>query len=248
VRQRSSPPRQHPTLITALLLALAGIAGYLDAAGYSVFDGVFVANMTGNSVILGIAAVTGHVEKTAHALLALAGFLGGAALGTLVGEVSAPRSQWSPAVTRIVFAQGLVIAVLALAWAVTPDGHGAFGLIAVVIAGGAMGMQSAAAQKLAVPAVSTVVLTTTLTALVARMVVRLRTGYAAPGGLRQPHKGPGILFAVWGAYVSGAAIGAAVALLVPRALFAAPAALALLVALAAHRARGSPPQPAKSSS
>ena len=47
---RSAPSKTK----TSLLLTLAFAAGYVDALGYLGLGGVFTANMTGNTVLLGI--------------------------------------------------------------------------------------------------------------------------------------------------------------------------------------------------
>jgi hypothetical protein len=62
------------------VLLLGGVAGYLDAVGYLTL-GIFTANMTGNTVLLGMAIGQGHSPAMARVLVALAAFLAGAGTG-----------------------------------------------------------------------------------------------------------------------------------------------------------------------
>lgn len=229
-----------PRLFCSLLLVLAAIAGLVDAAGFVLFDNVFVANMTGNSVMLGIAAVTGRTDTTVRAVLALLGFLAGAAAGTLLTDrarQSGAAETWPASVTAALVVEALLLIAAAAAWAADLLSYAAL----VFVLGAAMGVQSAAARKLAVPAVSTVVLTSTLTAFVARLIRHIRHLRTPERAVVEPHKGAAILFGVWIAYVIGAAAGAALAISAPAWVFAAPALMALgVVGAAALAARTGP--------
>jgi uncharacterized membrane protein YoaK (UPF0700 family) len=57
-----------------LLLALAFAAGYIDALSYLGLSRVFTANMTGNTVLLGIVLADFDGVAIARSSLALAGF------------------------------------------------------------------------------------------------------------------------------------------------------------------------------
>jgi uncharacterized membrane protein YoaK (UPF0700 family) len=229
------PPR-HLSLLSTLLLALAGAAGYVDAVGYLAFEHVFVANMTGNSVLLGIAAVEGQTDATLRSLLALAGFMAGATLGTTLTDAREAEGLWPALVTVTLAIEGAVLVVVAIAWAVLP--HGAESTLGAFVVGIAiaMGLQSAAARKLAVPSVSTVVLTSTLTSLVAHAVAHVRHRQWAETPPQDSTKGPAVLLGVWGAYVVGAGLGAWVTHVNLPLVIVPPAALVALVALAALRA------------
>jgi hypothetical protein len=69
------------TIRSGLLLLLAGVAGYLNAVSYLGLGRVFTANMTGNTVLLGLALVQADRPAALRAGLALAGFLLGSACG-----------------------------------------------------------------------------------------------------------------------------------------------------------------------
>lgn len=226
----------HSSLLSVLLLALAGAAGYIDAFGYIAFEHVFVANMTGNSVLLGIAAVEGHTDATLRSVLALAGFLAGATIGTILTDAYRSTGPWPAMVTAVLAIESVVLAAAAVAWFLLP--HATEAALGAFVAGTAlaMGLQSAAARKLAVPGVSTIVLTSTLTSLVARLAAHVRHRQWHDPTPKDPTRGPAILFGVWAAYVAGAGFATWVIQVGPPFVIAPPAALVSLVALTALRA------------
>lgn len=59
---------------------LAFATGYIDALGYLGFGRVFTANMSGNTVLLGMALAQLDGDAVARSSLALAGLLAGDAL------------------------------------------------------------------------------------------------------------------------------------------------------------------------
>ena len=228
-------PSHHFSILSVLLLALAGAAGYVDAVGFLVFDHIFVANMTGNSVLLGIAAVEGQTDATVRSVLALAGFIVGATLGTTLTDTRQHAGLWPSLVTAAIAIESVVLVAVAAAWVLLP--HGTEAALGTFIVGTAiaMGLQSAAARKLAVPGVSTVVLTSTLTSLVARAVAHVRHRKWADPTPQDPTRGTAILFGVWGAYVVGAGLGAWVTRVNLPLVIVPPAVLVSLIALAALR-------------
>jgi uncharacterized membrane protein YoaK (UPF0700 family) len=222
-------------MLSILLLVLAGVAGYVDAVGYLAFERIFVANMTGNSVLLGIAAVEGHTDATLRSVLALAGFIIGATIGTTLTDARQAEGLWPSLVTATVAIESVVLVAVAIAWAVLP--HGSEATLGTFVVGTAiaMGLQSAAARKLAVPGVSTVVLTSTLTSFVARAVTHVRHRRWTDPAPPDPTRGPAILLGVWGAYVVGAGLGTWVTHVNLPFVIVPPAALVSVVALAALR-------------
>ena len=66
---------------------LCAIAGYVDAFGYITLDRVFAANMTGNTVLLAIAAAKGELTLARAYILTLALFFGAAVIGVLMRRV-----------------------------------------------------------------------------------------------------------------------------------------------------------------
>jgi uncharacterized membrane protein YoaK (UPF0700 family) len=91
--------RRH-TMRSGLLLLLARVVGYLDAVSYLGLGRVFTANMTGNTVLLGLALVQADRPAALRAGLALAGFLLGSACAAWLVERQQAGGVWPRAVTH----------------------------------------------------------------------------------------------------------------------------------------------------
>ena len=149
-----------------LLLALTFTTGIVDAVGYLGLDRVFTANMTGNVVILGMALAGADDLPILGPTLALAGFLGGAAVGGRVLR-SAPAG-WSHRTSTTFAATGVLAVALGVGALVAPPQEGTvWALVVTALLAVAMGLQAATARRLAVKDVTTVVVTSTLTGLAA---------------------------------------------------------------------------------
>jgi uncharacterized membrane protein YoaK (UPF0700 family) len=224
--------------LPALLILLTVVTGVVDAVSYVAIDHVFVANMTGNVVFLGFALAGAPGLSATASLAALGAFLLGALAG---GRIAVRCSGHRGRHLRTASAIALVAMVLAVALAAIigqPVTGGARYALIVPLAI-AMGIQNATARRLAVPDLTTTVLTLTLTGLAADS--RIAGG---PGG--HPARR---LIAV-SAMFTGALIGALLALNIDLVLpLAFAAALMATSAFAAHRlsrgeaawARGSAP-------
>jgi uncharacterized membrane protein YoaK (UPF0700 family) len=208
----------------ALLLLLTHAAGYVDAISYLALGRVFTANMTGNTVLLGLAVVQGDPRAAMRAGLAVGGFLAGAALGAWVVHRAPSPPLWPRGVTLALGLEWLLLAAMAAVPArASLDDPGVVGIL-IALASVAMGLQSAAARSLDVSGVATTFVTGTLTTLSTMMVT-------APPSVS---RGRRLLLGVWCLYVAGAVLGGAVAALAPGLAFAAPLALLLpVVAVAA---------------
>ena len=160
----------------------------MDSISILALGRVFVANMTGNVVFAGFAIVGAPGFSLGASLFALAGFLVGAAAGgaviTRVGSDRAALLRAGTAAEVALAAVALVLAALSgdpgVSHGTTHIIAGAFGLaitdaLAAVLAA-AMGIQNAVARKLAVPDLTTTVLTMTLTGIGADLRAVLRAG------------------------------------------------------------------------
>jgi uncharacterized membrane protein YoaK (UPF0700 family) len=161
-----APAASPSPALQALLIALTGATGLIDAVSYLGVGHVFVANMTGNVVLLGFALSGAPGLSIAASLAAVAGFLVGAcAGGRLAVAVSRRRRLWlstgSAAQTVLVGA----VAAATIVGALRPDGPSRLVLLALL--GMAMGLQNATVRRLAIPDLTTTVLTQTLTGLAA---------------------------------------------------------------------------------
>jgi uncharacterized membrane protein YoaK (UPF0700 family) len=202
-----------------LLLGLTVVTGLVDAFSYLSLGHVFVANMTGNVVFLGfgLAGVGGiAVPASVAAILAFA-------LGAFVGGRWAVKRDLhrghllaiaAAAQAALVFAAAVVAQTVGVAASATR--LWLVGLLAV-----AMGGQNAIARRLAVPDLTTTVLTLTVTGLVAD---------AAPWAVRLRRLGA-VVAMLAGAFVGGVLlhlVKAAAPLWLAAALLAACSVIALV--------------------
>ncbi len=139
-----------------LLIVLTIVTGVVDALAYLRLGHVFVANMTGNVVFLGFAAVGAGGLSVPGSLLALAFFLaGGTAAGRLAGRLGDDRRRG----LRVAAAVELVLCAVAIPVAAVADQHletgNRYALIALL------------ALAMGVADLTTTVLTLTLTGIAA---------------------------------------------------------------------------------
>lgn len=152
--------------LPALLLGLTVLTGVVDATSILGLGRVFVANMTGNVAFIGFGLAGAPGFSLAASLVALVGFL--------VGAFAGGRAIAAFAHTRLLLLRNAVLFELALAAAAllvaaiagAPFGSGPRDVIAALLAI-ALGLQNAVARKLAVPDLTTTVLTMTLTGIAA---------------------------------------------------------------------------------
>jgi uncharacterized membrane protein YoaK (UPF0700 family) len=159
------PPHVPPRTLPGLMLALTFATGIVDAVGYLRLDQVFAGNMTGNVVILGMAATGGTELPVLGPVLALVLFLIGAALAGRVLRTATPG--WGRRCTALLGGVALVLAATALGLAMVGPGTAAVRALMASSLALAMGAQAATARHLGVKDVTTVVVTSTLTGLAA---------------------------------------------------------------------------------
>jgi uncharacterized membrane protein YoaK (UPF0700 family) len=152
------------------MILLTFVTGVVDAASYLKLGHVFVANMTGNIVFLGFALAGAGGLSISASLTALGSFLLGAAVGGWMASRSAGHR--ARLLRGVGAAQGTLMAVALIAAlpAAEPLHTGVrYALLALLAL--AMGLQNAAAQRLAVPELTTSVLTRTLTGIASELGV-----------------------------------------------------------------------------
>jgi uncharacterized membrane protein YoaK (UPF0700 family) len=157
----------HPTAgMWVVLAALTLTTGLIDAVSYLGLGHVFVANMTGNVVFMGFALAGAKGFSLAASVVALGAFLFGAALGGRMAASWSRRPRWW--LTGASATQAVLCATAAIATAAGALGTGGnvrYVVIALLAVG--TGIQNATVRRLAVPDVTTTVLTLTLTGLAA---------------------------------------------------------------------------------
>jgi uncharacterized membrane protein YoaK (UPF0700 family) len=164
----------------AMLLLLTWAAGSMDAISYLGLGHVFTAMMTGNTVLLGLSLGQGHVLAALRSILALVGFAGGVAMGTTIVQRDQRQDDWPPAVTRALTLESILLGAFALVWQLAGPERGAAIVYALILVSAlAMGIQSAAAQRLGIPGIMTTYITGTLTSLMVGLVTWLRSADAS---------------------------------------------------------------------
>jgi uncharacterized membrane protein YoaK (UPF0700 family) len=166
-----------------LLLSMTLVTGLVDAFSYLVLGHVFVANMTGNIVLLGFALAGAPGFSITASAAALVSFSVGAVIGGRLGSRHGRhrgRLHSSAGAIQALFLAASVILAAVSGSPVMPGYR--YALIGVL--GAAMGIQNAAARKIAVPDLTTTVLTLTITGIAADSA--LAGGPGSKAGSRLP--------------------------------------------------------------
>ena len=149
-----------------LLVALTFVTGLVDAFSYLDLGHVFVANMTGNVVFLAFALAGAGGFSIPDSLLALVAFGVGALIsGRVVTRFSRHRGRLLAAAAAA--QAGFLAAAVVFASLSASPPQAAFRYALITVLALAMGTQNAAARKLAVPDLTTTVLTLTVTGIAA---------------------------------------------------------------------------------
>jgi uncharacterized membrane protein YoaK (UPF0700 family) len=165
VRETLAPHRtDRDGPLPPLLVAMTVLTGLVDSFSYLLLGHVFVANMTGNVVFLGFAVAGAHGFSVAASLVALVAFgLGSVLGGRIIARFGHHRGHH---VTASTAAQALLLAVAVVLAFVGSQPFGAGFRYALITALGlAMGVQNSSARRLAVPDLTTTVLTLTVTGI-----------------------------------------------------------------------------------
>jgi uncharacterized membrane protein YoaK (UPF0700 family) len=221
--------RADPLLVALGMLTL--VTGLVDAACYLGLGRVFTANMTGNVVLLAFGAARTQglpvLGPTVSLLVFLVGAAGGGRLAArLVGPANTPvsastRQRWLG--ISLLIELGLVLTAGLVAIGLSVDGGGGRRYVVIGLLAAALGLQNATVRRLAVPDLTTTVLTLTLTGLAADSW--LAGGQSPRAGRR---------LATVGLMAAGALVGA----LLLRVGLALPVlAAAVVIALAAAQLR-----------
>jgi uncharacterized membrane protein YoaK (UPF0700 family) len=149
-------------------------SGAVNAVSFLALGKVFSSVVTGNLVLLGVAATTHSAPEALHAGLGIAGY----AVGILVAAPLAARRShksgtWPASVTATLGVELVVLVGFCVGWELS-DGHPHDGgqLALLIVAAAAMGMQSAAVRHLG--QMSSTYLTSTLLGVLAGLATRTK--------------------------------------------------------------------------
>jgi uncharacterized membrane protein YoaK (UPF0700 family) len=218
-----------------LAVALAATAGFVDAFIYVRVTPVFVANMSGNLVRLGIAAGGHNGRAVAAAGVALLGFVFGAVVATVALDARLRRGGSPSPGPLLLLESALLIVLPVIMWAgeitfspsIEPIDY-----IVIVVAATAMGVQAVALRRVGQIAVSTTYGTGAVVRLGEKLALALRRAHR-PDDVRR-RVTIAVLGSVLVGYVVGAGIGASIGS--SHALMLLPAAVPL-IAVGVSRAR-----------
>lgn len=152
-----------------LLLLLSVTTGLVDAVSVLGLGKVFTANMTGNVVFLGFAAIGTPGFHPLSYVVAIGGFLAGAFVAGRTGKAheGRPLQRWLMTAALIEAALLWAAALISTRFDIATQSPDGALLGIVVLTALAMGFRNATVRQLKVPDLTTTVLTLTLTGLAA---------------------------------------------------------------------------------
>ena len=163
----SSPTSEK--VVSYTLLGLTAVTGFVDAVSFLSLGRVFTANMTGNIVLLAFATTRVPGLSIARSVTALLAFLVGAVLGGRMMSRASADSQVRFAAQAFLLEVAFLFAASICSIGYRSDllegSFQPFALIALTAL--AMGTRNAVVRKLAIPDLTTTVLTLTITGIAA---------------------------------------------------------------------------------
>lgn len=208
---------------------LSSTAGVMDGTAFLTLGEVFTSAMSGNTIVLGVALGEGRFYVALHALAAFLGYASGAALAAL------PLHSPTRGIAWTIYLEGLFLAAFAAVWTLVGGPPASTEVyVLIVLSAFAMGLQGAVGRALALPGIPTIVITSTLTAVIGTVAERaLRRGdqVSAPA---MPHQLVSLVAYLLGAVIAGGLVSRWFGLLpfVPVALI-----LVLVIGFRKHLAR-----------
>jgi uncharacterized membrane protein YoaK (UPF0700 family) len=201
----------------AVAVLLSASAGGVDIIAYLQFNHVFVANMTGNTVLFASDVVAGEFPEAVNHLLPIVTFL----LGVVTARIAVIRLD-QPSWPQV----GVCLIVISALWAIAAVAIPNLGSILIPILAFTMGAQNATLPQVEKIPVNTAFITGNLEKL----------GEAIAGLLRKPtdrneRLKMWVVGSIWTAYALGAAGGALAALYIGRQSLLLPAGLLCLSAI-----------------
>jgi uncharacterized membrane protein YoaK (UPF0700 family) len=233
---RTRVPRLHPS--ATLLVALAAVAGWVDALSYLELGKVFTSFQSGNLIFLGLAVDQGNSGLLLRAAVSLVALLAGSAVGAyVIGRATV--ADMRDRVVRTAFAvECALLACFAICWQAvgTAGTHPAWRLVLIALAATAMGVQGATVLSLRIPGVMTNAMTATLDLAGALIGLRARGASAERGA---SVVSAGVVALLCGSYVLSAVTVSAIDS--PRVTAIVPAAgIVLVVTALSPRKRHAP--------
>jgi uncharacterized membrane protein YoaK (UPF0700 family) len=167
--------------IVAVLFGLTFVTGIVDAVSFLGLGHVFTANMTGNVVFVGFALGGAPDLSVLRSVVALVAFMIGGLGGGLIVRAES-RTMPARLLSAIAAESALLSAAIVASAGLLPFSAPAWQLLVIVSTAIAMGIRNAVVRGMAIPDMTTTVLTLTVTGLAADSPL---AGGAAPRRLRR---------------------------------------------------------------
>jgi len=213
------------------LYLITWTSGVMDALSY-VRAHVFTANMTGNTVILGLAVVGTGRARFFDSLLAIATFAAGVLIaGAVLVRIRQPRSADDLRLGTCLETPFLIL--FAVLWAMFPS-RGPYWVPAALISSAAcaLGIQSVAARRLKISGVVTTFITGTMSTTIVSLLERREPGAVTA---KEAQTSPLLLAGMFFLYIGAALAGGVLAEIKSPLAGAGAAAPALLVLIRSLR-------------
>lgn len=166
------------------LLLLSAIAGSIDAIGYLKLGDVLTANMTGNTVLMGVSLGQWQLSHAVREFVALLAFITGVGIGSSIAKFR--RKGWEQTLIFSLIIEFFLILIMAILWlAFMKNFHGFMIFGSIIACAVAMGLQSATVKHLEIPGVVTTYITGTITAIVSEFVGSFQKSVQSAG---RPHE------------------------------------------------------------
>lgn len=189
----------------------------MDALSLLGLGNVFTSALSGNTVLLGIAIVQGHIDEAILCSVVFLGFVPGAVFGAVFLRSVPKNSQWTSRFTQALAVEAVILLVLVLGLSSIGGMQATVLLVPLIILSAfAMGLQYSTMARLNIKGVTTTFVTSTIVNLACRLAVpeRLEKGashvpkdenVAAASLSDQTNL---FLGSVWVAYFAGALVSA----------------------------------------
>lgn len=171
------------------LLILAMTAGSADGWSYVGLGHAFVANMTGNTVLMGVAVFQDHGALLRPAV-ALASYAAGVLIGSLLTDDVRPDQEWSKTISWTLMVEALLLLSAEAGWIANQlhTGHSPSLIPLLAILALAIGLQSSAMVRLQIPGIVTTYITGTWTTLLSGLVRLAKHGRPPAQKLEVEHR------------------------------------------------------------
>ncbi len=207
-----------------LVATLCTIAGAVDVIAYILFGKIFIANMTGNTVLFAASVALHDWREAALRIGVVFTFLIGIFIAeTLLRKLTAGREQQREMTT-------LAIEFVVLSWLALTPHPDTLRIVLLLVLAFAMGMQNNAFQRIGPIKLNTAFITGDLENLGEAIAESERPDTRAEGRRRRA-----VFLTTWVAYAAGALIGACGALALREKAVWIPAGLVLAAAMMVMR-------------